>query len=695
MFRSACAFFFGYGEHIMSQTVSTTMRSAPMSRDKTDTLLLMIACIVVLLPHAMNVAWWVSATCACLLAWRGWLTFSGRRLPKPIVLLPIAALLMTGVYLNFRTFFGREVGVTMLALLLTCKLLEMHAKRDLFSVIYLSLFLVLTSYFSSQTMFSAALSLFAVLLLLTAQVSFQYTGLVPAFKERAKFGALILGLAIPLTIVAFLFFPRINGPLWSLPSDSHKGKTGLSETMAPGNIGELAQSEEIAFRVKFLNLPPNITPPKSELYWRGIVLNDFDGRTWEKDTFNRAGGSLIVNTTETAIRQQIVLEPAGQRWMLALDVPGDMPPPEGMETRMSAAREIRSREPINSRVRYEVNSHLRYALDSDADDDSLRRALVLPAGFNPKTREFAAQLRASIGAETHSASNAALIQLVLRHFREQGFEYTLEPPLLGVDSVDDFLFKTRAGFCEHYASAFVVLMRAMQIPARVVTGYQGGEMNKVDGYLEVRQSAAHAWAEVWLPSRGWIRIDPTASVAPSRISIDLSATQPRSRFSGLVSFAVGGKSIWTDVRMRFDALNNSWNQWVLNYNQGTQINFMRKLGFSEVDWSSMAIVLFSAGAGIMGIMALVMLRNRPKVSPLDRLYLRLCQRLESKAKHLARAPHESASAYSQRLESQLSPQQYAPIKTFLALYAHAKYAPTKRSQAQLEQQLQALLVHCR
>jgi protein-glutamine gamma-glutamyltransferase len=440
----------------MSQAISaSTIRSAPLSRDKADTLLLMVACVAVLLPHAMNVAWWVSASCACLLAWRGWLTFTGRRLPKPIVLLPIAGLLMAAVYADFRTLLGREAGVTMLALLLTCKLLEMHAKRDLFSVIYLSFFLVLTSYFSSQTMLSAAFSLVAIMLLLTAQLSFQFTGLVPPFWQRAKFGALILGLAIPLTILAFVFFPRINGPLWSLPGDAHKGKTGLSESMAPGNIGELAKSEEIAFRVKFLDLAANTMPPRSELYWRGIVLNDFDGRTWEKDSFNRAGSELTVNANQSPLRQQILMEPAGQRWMIALDVPTNAPTLEDSETRMSAAHEIRSRNPINSRLRYEVSSHLRYALDSNADYDSLRNSLALPAGFNPQTRELAKQLRASVEGD----NNAALVQLGLRYFREQGFEYTLEPPLLGSDSVDDFLFKTKAGFCEHYASAFVVLMK--------------------------------------------------------------------------------------------------------------------------------------------------------------------------------------------------------------------------------------------
>ncbi|MDE2431067.1 MAG: DUF3488 domain-containing protein, partial [Burkholderiales bacterium] len=411
-----------------------------LTRDKADTLLLIAACLLVLLPHASHVDWWVNLGCALLLVWRSWLTLNGRRLPPAWILLPVSAAMMGGVYLTHHTFFGREAGVTMLVLLLTCKLLEMHAKRDLFVVIYLGFFLLLTSFFYQQTIGTAFITLLAVSLLLTAQLSFHYTGTIPSLLQRLKLGLTIVGLAIPLTIVAFFLFPRIQGPLWGLPGDAHAGRSGLSDSMTPGTISDLALSDDIAFRVRFTGAVPN----KSLLYWRGIVLNYFDGKSWSRGRSAPFTGSTIASVSGPEIRQQIILEPNGQRWLFALDVPAAPPILENnAQSTLNLEMESRSAVPLFQRLRYAVRSYPQYRLRAEASAAELGDSLELPANYNPRTLAFAAELRQRYGDDRQ------LMSAVLQYFRHEPFAYTLEPPLLGINSVDDFLFSTRAGFCEH------------------------------------------------------------------------------------------------------------------------------------------------------------------------------------------------------------------------------------------------------
>ena len=664
--------------------VHASWRKLPLSRDKADTLLLLAACLLVLLPHVAALPWWVTACCAMLMLWRGWLTLSGRRLPKSWLLIPISLLMMAGVFLTFRTFLGREAGVTMLALLLACKLLEMHAKRDLFVVIFLSFFLLLTSFFYSQTIASALLALVAIVTLLTAQLSFHYTGLVPSLWQRAKLGMVILGLAIPLTVVSFFLFPRIQGPLWSLPGDANSARSGLSDSMSPGNISNLALSEDIAFRAKF---SPS-TPDKSMLYWRGIVLNRYDGRSWSRDDVMRTSRPTdLYRSNGKEIRQEIILEASGQAWLFALDIPGSAPLLEDMQTSINTQFEIYSARSINNRVRYQVSSFPDYVLQADLPPHALQSSLDLPIGFNPKTRNYAIQLSQRI------KDNEQRVLAVLQIFRQEKFVYTLEPPLLGKDSIDEFLFATRAGFCEHYSSAFVVLMRAMGIPARVVTGYLGGSVNTVDGFIEVRQSDAHAWAEVWLAGRGWTRIDPTAAVAPERVLQNLFSMQTKRGIAGLVSLAVGNNSWLQSMRMQWNAVNNSWNLWVLNYNQARQVDVMRYLGLSEFDWPQLTLIFFLLAMAAMALVALPLMRNRPQVLALDRVYLSMCAKLA--AQGWAKASHEGPYAFMQRLNASLPAPQLKPVGQFFALYIAIKYGKNAPAEARVVAQLKTLLAQYR
>ncbi|MFZ6657381.1 transglutaminase TgpA family protein [Undibacterium sp. TJN19] len=657
-----------------------------LSRDKSDTLLLICACSFVLLPHAEHMKWWVSLACGAMLVWRGWLTLNGRRLPRSWVLMPIAIIMMGGVFLTHKTFFGREAGVTMLALLLTCKLLEMHAKRDLFVVIFLGFFLLLTSFFYQQTIGAAAISLLALVLLLTAQLSFHYTGVVPPLRQRLKLGASILGLAIPVTIIAFLLFPRIQGPLWGLPGDAQSARSGLSSSMAPGNISELVLSEDIAFRVKFTQP----IPEKSLQYWRGIVLNAFDGRTWSQDDPRPRTLRKHAVYSGKSIHQEIILEPNGQNWLFALDLPANLPQIEGASPNsvlINTQMELRSARPASQRQRYEIDSYPAYTLEAGANKDTVSDSLILPSGYNPRTMAFAARLRAQY------PDDQQLIMAILNHFRNDSFSYTLEPKRLGQHSADEFLFDTKAGFCEHYSSAFVLLMRAANIPARVVTGYQGGSLNTVDDYFEVRQSDAHAWSEVWLEGKGWIRVDPTAAVAPERVMQSLNYVVKRTGFASLVNFGPGGISVLNNLRMQWDAVNNTWNQWVLNYNQTKQKNFLNSLGFLDIDWANMTLLFFIAASAILGLIALPMMRNQPRISALDKVYFSFCRKMEKKA--APRAKHEGPQDYLQRLRLALPSSEFENAERFLLLYAASRYGKNSGPENLVIRRLKTLLAQCR
>lgn len=665
------------------------LASHPMSRDKSDTLLLLATCALVLLPHAGHLPAWVVAVCAALLAWRGWITFRGNRMPPRLLLASVAVLAMGGVYLTYHTLFGREAGVTMLSLLLALKLLEMHAKRDLFVALFLSFFLILASFFYSQSIGTALMTVIAVIAILTTQLSFQYTGAIPPLRQRLRLGATIFALALPLTLVLFLLFPRIQGPLWGMPSDAQSAHSGLSDTMSPGNIAHLAQSDEIAFRVKFTDP----VPPRRALYWRGIVLGAYDGRTWTP-MLERADDDhrIVVRLRGTPVRYQVTLEPSGRRWLFALDLPQAAPLIESNPAALGADLQLLTARPIYQRLRYDVISHTDYELQPNESAPVLQQWLTLPHGLNPRTLEFAAHLR------RQTSNNQEAINAVLHFFHEQDFHYTLEPPPLGRNEVDDFLFSTRAGFCEHYAGAFVVLMRAMDIPARVVTGYQGGEINPVDGFMTIRQSDAHAWAEVWLQHRGWMRVDPTAAVAPERIEHNIDNMLPQPVLGGLITLNAG-RNAWLAklhrLRQDWEAVVNAWNQWVLNYTPEKQMAFIRALGFERVDWRTMAGLMLVLGSLALAIAILPLLPNRPRIDPADALYLSLCRLMAQRG--MPRAPHEGPRSYGSRLtgaDSPLPAEKKAAVTRFLQLYETVRYGEADNQPAAVPT-LKTLLSECR
>ena len=632
-----------------------------LSRDKSDTLLLLAAALMVLAPHFSHLPLWTSSTVCVTLLWRAAITFRGQRMPPIWLLLPISLATMGGVYASYHTLLGRDAGVTMLALLLAFKLLEMHAKRDLFVVVFLCFFLLLTNFFYSQTVLTGLAMLATLTVVLTAQLSFQYTGAVPPLARRLRTAAGIMALAAPLALLLFVAFPRIQGPLWGLPGDAHGARSGISDSMAPGAVSGLAMSDEPAFRVRFLDP----MPPQDKLYWRGIVLGDYDGRTWTRVARRRAAprAQVDVGARGRAIRHEVTMEPTGKRWLFALELTNPELELPGRYVNLSDELELSASSPVAERLRYTASAYVDFTIQADYPPAQLQRWLELPAGYNPRTLALAQQLKQPQPAES--------IRAVLRKFREEQYVYTLEPPLLGRDAVDDFLFGSKAGFCEHYSGAFVVLMRAMGIPARVVTGYQGGELNPVDGYLTVRQSDAHAWAEVWLAGSGWRRIDPTAAVAPERIRSSLAGALPKNSPFGLgplINLQNDPHSWLAQLRFGVGAINNAWNQWVLDYNPDRQRSFLEELG------AAFGNVRTLAGAALTAALLLLLRRRRasPPPDPLDALYRTFCRQ---QARHgMQRAPDEGPLDYAARLRGMpATAEKHAAMVQFLNLYGALKY----------------------
>jgi len=602
--------------------------------------------------HAEHQPLWLSLLAATILAWAGWLWWQNARLPGrwPLVLLVAAA--CGGVLLEFRTLFGRDAGVAMLVVFMALKLLELRSRRDATVVVTLGYFLLLTHYFYSQSI-PTGLWLLAAMTLLTATLIRLHGGPLSTTATTLRYAGLLTLQAIPFMLALYLLFPRVAGPLWGLPQDAHSGRSGLSEQMTPGNIANLALSSEIAFRVRF----SGPLPPRDKLYWRGPVLEAYDGLTWKP----YGGGSRPpqIEALAPPVAYETTLEPHQQRWLLALDAPTALAP----EFALSGTLTATSREPLSQRQRFALSASLDYRFNTDEEPATLRRNLALPPESNPRSRALAESWKLA------ESDPGRLVQRALSLFSEEKFFYTLQPPLLGAQPVDDFLFVTRRGFCEHYASAFVVLMRAAGVPARVVTGYQGGEANPVDGFVVVRQSDAHAWAEVWIAGRGWIRVDPTAAVSPARVEGGIAAALPDGEpLPALIQL----RSDWMRTLLfRWEAVNNAWNQYVLGYNPQRQRELLARLGLPDADWRNLAAAL----AVICGALLLAVtgwaLYQRPRLDPAARLWQKALRRLARSKVNCA--PWETPLTLLQRVDSE-QPELAPALRDLVAAYLQARYS---------------------
>jgi transglutaminase-like putative cysteine protease len=499
--------------------------------------------------------------------------------------LGLLGLAMAATLFTHRTLLGQEAGVTFIVVLLALKTLEMRARRDAMVVFFLGFFTMLSNFFHSQSLLTAASMLVALLGLLTALVNSHMPVGRPPFMQVAKTATRMALLGAPIMLALFMLFPRL-APLWGVPTDTTRARSGLSERMQVGNIASLALDSSVAMRVQFDGPPPR----QSAMYFRGPVLTNFDGREWRPLYSSYIPAQQVGSDLEVqgeAVRYQITLEANRRPWLLVLDATADKPDISGYKPVMTTDLQWVAERALADLVRYRAVSYPTFRYGASLTAPKLRSALALPAGFNPRTLQLAQAMRNDPLYANADAST--LVRAVMQRLRTGGYSYTLEPGVFGVHTADEFWFDRKEGFCEHIASSFVLLMRALGVPARVVTGYQGGESNSVDGLWTVRQSDAHAWAEVWIEGQGWVRVDPTSAVAPGRTG-SLQRLEPPSNVFTQAMGAVNPKFV-LNLRSLWDAANNRWNQWVLNYTQTQQLNLLRNLGFESPSWQDLVYVL--------------------------------------------------------------------------------------------------------
>ena len=578
-----------------------------LPRDSRDTLFLLLVITAVVLPQVVHLPLWCSGLVAGVLVWRGMLAWKSQPLPSRWWLLTLLALAVAATFATHKTILGRDAGVTLLVILLALKTLELRAQRDAFVVFFLGFFCMLSNFLFSQSLLTAFAMLVALMGLLTALVNAHMPVGKPPLMAAAKIAGKMALLGAPIMVVLFMLFPRL-APLWGTPGGPLQGKSGLRANMRVGTIANLALDDSIAMRIKFEDKPP----AARDVYLRGPVLSAFDGREWLPSKSQSATANLRVNGQP--FNYEVTLEPNNQPWLFALDAAVTAPAPTGYELRMTPDLQWLTNRPITELVRYKAQSYTQFSYGPEKPDLSLQNYVNLPVGYNPRTLQLAADIRLDV--RFAQADAATLATEVMQKLRTGGYEYTLAPGVYGDNTADEFWFDRKAGFCEHIASAFVVLMRAMDVPARIVTGYQGGEFNEVDGYWVVRQSDAHAWAEIWLAGSqdgskvgSWVRVDPTSAVAPQRIDSLQRLTAPSGDFGGVMA------NLWTStlggngynplhqLRAVWDAVNNTWNQKILNYSEATQLNVLKNLGFSSPSWADLSYVLIAiiVSVSLLGI----------------------------------------------------------------------------------------------
>ncbi len=632
--------------------------------------------VAVLAPHVIRLPGWVSAAVAVMLAARGWLAWWGAALPGKWLLIPLTLLGTAGVVLTYGPGLGRDAAVALLAIMLGLKVLEVKALRDATVAVCLGFFLIITNFLYSQTIPTALFMVIVMAWLTATLVALQDRNHTLAASQALRTAASLMLQAVPLTIALFLLFPRVQGPIFGFPQATSAAVTGLSDTMSPGSLSRLSLSDEVAFRVRFASP----TPAPQGLYWRGPVLWDFDGRTWTTgDVASTATGGVHHQASSSVVRYTVTLEPHYTRWVFAIDLPTAAPP----NTVLTNDYQLLSTRSVRNRLRYDVSSQLDYRYGLDEQPTLLRRALQVPRGYNPKSLELARQIRQL------SSSDADVVKNALDVFRSQPFFYTLVPPELGRDAVDEFLFLTRRGFCEHYASSFVFLMRAAGIPARVVVGYQGGEMNPLGDYMIVRQSEAHAWAEVWLSDQGWVRVDPTAAVSPARIQAGIAGAVPAGE--PLPISVRGNWQVLNRIRFTWDAMANFWNQWVLGYTPDRQTKLFTDVGLRAPTWQTLAVLLMSVAGVVVGAVALLVLRQlllaRP--DPVVRMWAAFCRKLAKRGTR--KSPGEGPRDFARRAAAE-QPALEPKINAIAELYIGVRYAGHggNREERQLRQLISSL-----
>lgn len=604
------------------------------------------------LPHLLRMPWLFILPIVLMLLGRCRQRLRGGTTIPAWIKLPLVMIFPVLIIFHFGTIFGRDPGSVLACAMLALKLVETETRRDARAAVCFSSFVLMSALLFQSTLGFTLLLVAALCIILAALRELESERAAPwqpALQQDLRGGALALAASVPLALCVFLFFPRLGSPLWGAPGDA-MARTGLSDSMAPGTMQDLLLDETPAFRVNFVGS----APPRSDMYWRGPVLWHFDGSAWTRpELVASSPHSADVKAQGSLVSYEVSLEPTQRRWLLALDVP--MSAPEGAVR--GADMSVVNHRPIDSLLHYEMVSSPHYQLEVELDATHRRLALQLPDGFDPRARELAQRWRAEL------PDDPAVVRAALKLFHDE-FTYTLNPPLLAHDSVDDFLFGTREGFCEHFASAFTFLMRAARIPARVVTGYQGGHYNKAADYWIVRQSDAHAWAEVWMNGRGWVRVDPTSAVSPQRVELGAHA-------------AAGATAAWYQanwlltVRNQFDLVNRLWDSAVVQFSALRQQGLLTSFGVEKAEYSHLMAVLIAVSTLLLGMFAWMVLRApRATHDTLDAAYAGLCRKLARAG--LPPKATEGPIALRTRVGT-LWPQQ-SDLAELLADYATLRYA---------------------
>lgn len=648
-------------------------RTAKLDR---RSILWVIACLVIsMLPQLASMPFHLVPITLLPIVWRLLAEFRNWN-PMPMVLRILAtAIAVAALVTTYGGLMGRRTAVSMLVLMLSLKLLETFRVRDARIVVSLSLFLCGTQFLFSQGL---PMIIYIISCLLSSLIAFMYLQRCEAYDVLGKapdtgrnlfaevgFGTALLALAFPVGLALFLLFPRWGSPLWGLPEDALDARSGLSDSMTPGSIQGLFMDDSPAFRAEF----EGGMPRHSDLYWRGPVFWEFDGSTWQVSYLSR---NLLAESKpdpdRAPFRYVVQMEPTEQKWLFALDYPALVP----QKTRMTIDYQLITSRPVTHLREYVMASDPGFQDSPKLKQTLLRAALDLPQGFNPRTAKLISDWR------KQTSSDSAMVQKALQHFNQQQFRYTLNPPLLSKHTVDEFLFDTQEGFCEHYASAFTVMMRMAGIPARVVTGYQGGFYNNIGSYVLVRQSDAHAWSEVWIRGSGWTRIDPTAAVAPERVERGAMESIDQRRY--MFDFE------WLrNARNTFDLFQRGWNNWVVTFNSVRQSRLLSFFGWDVASPTKLIIALVAfiliTGAIIFLLTPLLLrFRSSKKPDPLQRSWRKFLKKLK-KAGFEPR-PSMAAMELAAKANGQLNYKGDAIVR-IAELYTLCRYSLNAGSQAEL------------
>lgn len=638
---------------------------------------LLAAQLVVMLPFAFNLPVWLVPVMLVATYWRIRVIKGHSAQPSFLVRMFVIGLGVIGVLISGMTLLSLDTMVSFLLLGFAFKSLEVIRQRDALVVVFIGYFLVAISFLFSQSILAGAYGVLSLIILTGALIANQQSPAqqLSQYSTRSNLStsALMLLQCLPLMVLVFVLMPRFS-PLWSIPSFQSQAKTGVTDSMAPGDIANLSKSDELAFRVSFSGKKPQA----DEMYWRGLVLNHFDGVTWQQLNkeydIEALKAELVqqqpwedsqVELAGEPFNYEAIYEKTGQPWLFTLTPTTQA---DGRILKLGDYR-VMSRSDIQTPFMMKATSFPDAKRDLTLRDYSRQLALQLPKSGNSKARQMAKQWR------TEAGSDQAYIDKVLNHYNKQNYFYTLRPPLLGSnDTIDKFLFDTQKGFCSHYSGSFVFLMRAAGIPARIVVGYLGGEWNESGNYLSVHQYDAHAWTEVWLQDKGWVRIDPTSMVAPSRVEGGLeAAVEYEGSFLEGQLFSVHQLKWLDGIRQKMDAIQYAWRRWILGYDSESQANLLKAIldKLSSIPLAALVGILF-AGIFLLWFVMLGLMNKRSYEAYEHRLYRKFCKRLEKLG--IKREPQQTPTEFA-RLAGEKFPNKAEAINSFTLLYQNLCYEP--------------------